>query len=62
MVAANQKIKEMQDDGVEVKACVACADMYGVVETLRSYNIEVEGMGVPLTNYLKAKDWCVISF
>lgn len=57
-----KKVKEMQEDGVEVKACIACADMYGVVEMLRSYDIEVEGMGVPLTNYLKAKDWCVMSF
>lgn len=57
-----KKIKEMQEDGVEVKACIACADMYGVVEKLRSYDVVVEGMGVPLTDYLKAKDWCVISF
>jgi hypothetical protein len=56
------KVKEMQKDGVDVKACIVCAGMYGVVETLEGYGIQVEGMGVALTDYLKAEDWCVISF
>jgi hypothetical protein len=46
-------IKKMKDAGVELRACIACADSYGVSETLRKLGVTVEGMGKPLTQMLK---------
>ncbi|MGL4327720.1 MAG: redoxin domain-containing protein [Tannerellaceae bacterium] len=52
-VDLQKKIQQMQKDGVRIQACVACADAYGVVETLKQLNYEVLPMGIPLTTYLK---------
>ena len=46
-------VKKMQDVGIKVEACMACARMYGVDQKLAEMDIDVKGMGVPLTNYLK---------
>jgi len=51
--ALQEKIKAMQKDGVIVEACIACSNMLGVTEELKDLGIDVKGMGVPLTNYLK---------
>jgi hypothetical protein len=55
------KIKAMIDSGVNVQACVVCADMYGVAETLRQMGITVRGMGQPLSDMLKS-DTKVLTF
>ncbi len=55
------KVKAMIADGVKVQACKACADMYGVSDTLSNIGIEVKYMGQPLTRMLKA-DWEVLTF
>ncbi|RLD14255.1 DsrE family protein [candidate division KSB1 bacterium] len=47
------KVRAMMNDGVKVEACIACADLYGVSHILAEMGIDVKGMGVPLTNYLK---------
>ena len=54
-------VKRMQEPGVKVKACVHCANEYGVAEDLRKLNIDVKRMGIPLTNYLK-KGWHTLTF
>ena len=58
MVSENMKIQEklkaMQADGIEIQACIVCADSYGVTEDLKNLNFEVKGMGKPLTGYLKS--------
>jgi len=54
-------LKKMQDVGIKLYACKACADMYGVSEKLKTLGIEVKYMGEPLTNYLKT-DYKVITF
>ncbi len=58
MVAENVKIQEklkvMQDDGVEIRACIVCANMYEVTEDLKAMGFDVQGMGKPLTEYLKS--------
>jgi len=58
MVAENLKIREklldMQEDGVEIRACIVCANMYEVTEELNSLGFDVQGMGRPLTGYLKS--------
>lgn len=48
-----EKVKAMKEDGVIVEACSACSNMLGVTEDLKKLGIDVKGMGVPLTNYLK---------
>lgn len=48
-----QALKVLIDAGVEVLACKACSDSYGVSAQLEALNIEVKYMGEPLTGYLK---------
>jgi len=55
------KVKAMQEDGVLVEACIACAMNYGLVEELKALGLPVRGMGPPLTNYLK-NGWKVLTF
>ena len=54
-------VKAMLADGVIVKACQACADLYGVSDDLRKMGIEVKYMGSPLTDMLKS-DYKVLTF
>jgi hypothetical protein len=54
-------IKKMKDQGVELLACKACADSYGVSEKLEALGIEVKYTGVPLTEMLKS-GWTTITF
>jgi hypothetical protein len=55
--AENTEIQEgiakMLENGVVVDACKACADDYGVSDTLTSLGIDVKYMGKLLTQYLK---------
>jgi hypothetical protein len=46
-------LKRMQDAGVVVVACRACADLYGVSKTIEGLGLEVKYMGAPLTEILK---------
>ena len=46
-------LKRMQEAGVVVVACRACADQYGVSKPLEGLGIEVKYMGQPLTEILK---------
>ncbi len=50
------EIRKAQEVGVKVLACSSCASMYGVVEKLQSFGIDVRGMGTPLTNILKSNE------
>ena len=59
--ALKDKIATMKKDGVIVEACVACSNMYGVTDELRVCEVDVKGMGVPLTRYLK-RNYKIISF
>lgn len=66
LVAENKeiqaKVKEMMDLGIKVNACVTCANMYGVTDQLKALGINVDIMGMPLTNALKADDTAVLTF
>jgi hypothetical protein len=55
-----EAVKGMAAEGVEVVACKACSDSYGVSEILSEMGIDVKYMGVPLTEMLKG-DWEVLS-
>jgi len=48
-----KKVKAMKDDGVILEACIACANMLDVTDGLKALGIDVKGMGVPLSEYLK---------
>ena len=65
LLAANEqlqaRVKAMQKAGVVTEACVACARMYGVADTLRELDLDVKGMGRPLSDRLQG-DWQVITF
>ncbi len=65
LLADNSKLKDkiasMKKDGVIVEACVACSNMYGVTDDLKVCEVDVKGMGVPLTKYLK-RGYKIISF
>lgn len=54
-------VKKMMSVGVEVVACKACSDSYGVSAKLESIGVDVKYMGEPLTKMLKS-DWKVITF
>ena len=55
------KVKAMMENGVDVKACIVCANMYGVTDDLREMGIEVKPMGKPLSGLLKT-NWKVLTF
>ena len=54
-------VKTMKENGVKLEACYYCANMYGVVDQLKAMDIDVKGMGVPLSNYLK-EGWNTLTF
>ncbi len=56
------KVKAMQEDGVVVEACSACATKLGLVDQIRALGYEVKGMGKPLTEALKDDGTEVITF
>ena len=47
-------VSRMLAAGVDVVACKACTDAYGVTTELEAMGIEVKYMGQPLTSLLKA--------
>jgi hypothetical protein len=54
-------IFEMKRNSVELLACKACSDRYGVSEELEELGIEVKYMGQPLTDLLM-EDYKIITF
>ncbi len=56
-----ERLKKMQEIGIRTEACVACARMYGVDDDLRELGIDVKGMGMPLSDYLK-KRYHILTF
>jgi hypothetical protein len=54
-------VARMEEAGVEIVACRACADGYGVSGILESMGIDVRYMGEPLTEMLKG-DWEILTF
>ena len=47
-------IEELLVAGIEVEACLACADNYGVADQMSDLGIDVKYMGNPTTGYLKS--------
>jgi hypothetical protein len=56
------EIKKMKEVGINLVACKACADEYGVSGKLADLGIDVKYMGKPLTKYIKEQGYHVITF
>ena len=54
--AVQERLREAQEAGVYVTACKACADQLGVTEALEALGVEVQYLGVALTNILKNEE------
>ncbi|WP_297089683.1 DsrE family protein [uncultured Draconibacterium sp.] len=53
-------IKKMQEAGVKTEACLYCAKMYDADKKLAELGVDVKGMGIPLSEYLKG-GWRTLS-
>ena len=51
--AIQQRVKEAMDAGVYVTACKGCSDQLGVSEQLEALGVDVQYLGVALSNVLK---------
>jgi hypothetical protein len=56
-----EELEDVKAVGVELLACKACADLYGVTEKLTAMGIDVIYMGAPLTEMLKT-GWTCLTF
>jgi hypothetical protein len=54
------ELEATKEAGVEIQACKACADRYGVSDALERMGIEVIYMGQPLTHLIK-NGWHLLS-
>ncbi len=54
-------LEKIKSAGVEVLACKACADSYGVSEVLATMGINVKYTGQVLTDFLKDEETRVIT-
>ena len=59
--ALQEKVKDLMEAGIQLKACSVCAGEYGVIPYLEKLGLEVIPMGLPLTGYLK-EDWKILTF
>lgn len=48
-------LKELNEAGVELEACVVCAEKYDAVNGLEEIGVDVYGMGEPLTEAIKGE-------
>ncbi len=55
------RVKAMQEDGVEVVACKACADEYGIAAEVEALGVPVFYVGKLLTESLKG-GWASLTF
>ncbi len=53
-------VKKLQDAGVQIQACVVCANKYDVADDLKKLGIDVKPMGKPLTKMIK-NGWHLLS-
>lgn len=59
-VELQQQLQELRSAGVELIACKACADRYGVSGKLEKLGVEVFYVGASLTEYIK-EGWATLS-
>lgn len=56
-----EELKKMEEVGVELYACKACADLYGVSDKLAELGITVKYIGKDLTDLIKS-GWNQLTF
>ena len=56
-----EELEDVKAVGVELLACKACTDLYGITGQLTKLGIEVIYMGAPLTEMLKT-GWTCLTF
>jgi len=65
LLAQDEELQEyvgrMKEAGIELVACRACSDMYGVSAALEECGVDVKYIGRPLTDLIKS-DWKIITF
>lgn len=49
-------VKEAQDNGVRVSACITCAEALGVKDDIENLGIELIKWGAPLTELIKNEE------
>ncbi|MGQ1946869.1 DsrE family protein [Geofilum sp. OHC36d9] len=54
-------VKEMLKAGINIKACSACSESYGVTKDIEALGIEVVPLGPILTDYIK-NDYKILTF
>ena len=55
-------LKKFKKEGVKLEACIWCTNQYGVTEDLKKMGVDVRGMGVSLTEYIKDSGKEVVTF
>jgi len=56
-----EELEDLKAAGVELLACKACTDLYGVTDKIEALGIQVIYMGAPLTDMLKT-GWTCLTF
>ena len=56
-----KELEDLKAAGVELLACKACSDLYGVTDKIEALGIQVIYMGAPLTEMLKT-GWTCLTF
>ena len=56
-----EELEDLKAAGVELLACKACTDLYGVTDKIEALGIQVIYMGAPLTEMLKT-GWTCLTF
>ena len=55
------KIRQIQESGVKMSACIVCVEDYEANSILEELNIEITHTGVLLTTALKDETWAVMT-
>lgn len=65
LLSADEELQDqlegLKQAGVNLMACKACADIYGVSEKLTELGLDVTYVGAPFTEMLKSR-WTCITF
>lgn len=56
-----KKLKQIQETGVKMSACIVCVEDYKATKKLEKLNIKVEHTGELLTKALKSDSWAVMT-
>lgn len=60
--AVRERLEDLDAAGVELYACRACSDEYGLSDDLEALGLRVEHTGQMLTEALKSSRWRVVTF